>query len=136
MNDRFKFRIWDKECNYFHDMPDYFVGMDASLNVLQRNHRNEWDILPLENQENYVIQQCTGLKDKNGEFIFEGDLLHSERNDELFDPAVFVIDWSEGIMWVDDIDPEVLGSCPFTLHENYDYEIIGNIFENPELLKK
>ena len=67
------------------------------------------------------ITQFTGLKDKNGKEIYEGDLIKA--------------DWH----WEEPVEVE-LG--PFWFHEMIEYgldgknfEVIGNIYENPELLK-
>ena len=81
--------------------------------------------------DNLVIIQSTGLKDKNGKDVFVGDIIKCTRGclHEVYIekeyggtfiggmPAVYLKDLGEGYAW--------------TEHE----EIIGNIYENPELLE-
>jgi hypothetical protein len=67
--------------------------------------------------------QYTGLKDKNGKEIYEGDLLQREGHD--YNHLVKWWDYSAGfnMAWVSD-----------SLRVGMEIEIIGNIYENPELL--
>lgn len=84
-------------------------------------------------------EQCTGLRDKNGKLIYEGDIVIYE---------VFVSDWSDekrkgyGIVYYDD-DQHALGlrtikqtfTSSFGLNKLIsEIEVIGNIHENPEFL--
>ena len=76
-----------------------------------------------------ILMQYTGLKDKNGKEIYEGDILQgikSEWWDGVHDKTVVV---------VDDIAclPTQWGDWSIRIEE---YTIIGNIYENPDLLSK
>lgn len=81
--------------------------------------------------------QCTGLKDKNGNLIFYGDIISG---DWLFKPAV--IEWLEdraSFGWVIKSihDDGSLGGVFGILEDllEHECEIIGNIYENPGLME-
>ncbi|EGP5557126.1 YopX family protein [Enterococcus faecium] len=93
-----------------------------------------------ESLENVILMQSTGLKDKNGVEIFEGDVVSvSVRNgfDYLDNKVCIVknsIDYS-GLVCAtvdEDLEYQIFNT---ELFEEYTYEVIGNIYENSELLE-
>ena len=81
-----------------------------------------------------TVGQCTGLTDKNGEKIFEGDIVkhyYLDNNPDVYD--IGKIFWNGATcMYLrtcksGDSYPQVWDSC--------EYEVIGNIHDNPEMLK-
>jgi len=91
--------------------------------------------------DKYVLMQSTGLKDKNGVELFEGDVvLVSVRNgfDYLDNKVCIVknsIDYS-GLVCAtvdEDLEYRIFNT---ELFEEYTYEVIGNIYENSELLEE
>lgn len=81
-------------------------------------------------------EQCTGLKDKNGKLIYEGDILKIVLHSTQHKPFAFqekaVVEFKEG----------AFGHKDFVGHASLNhyapgvtFEIIGNIHENPELLE-
>lgn len=76
-----------------------------------------------------TIGQYTGLTDRNGVKIFEGDIV--EGLDYVPE------DGGYGVVGFDDGAFEINGNnCLGTFHENYlgeDFEVVGNIYDNPEL---
>jgi uncharacterized phage protein (TIGR01671 family) len=75
-----------------------------------------------------TIGQCTGMKDKNGKLIFEGDIVTWPADDYLHCTDV---KWCDGCFCVADEDGEE--ECIFCFTDGI--KIIGNIHDNPELLE-
>ena len=118
MNDRFKFRIWDKEFN------KYWTDEEIKENAA-------WLLFPdNDNIENIEIEQCTGLKDKNDRLAYENDIVVFP---EMGSKCEYRIVWSDlicgfGFKCNED------SIAPISLETMKRSEIIGNIHENKELL--
>ena len=81
------------------------------------------------------LMQSTGLKDKNGKEVFEGDILAFETDDEVINVNVF---WDEEhalFMFESKKYNEQEPLAELVENNIYPFEIIGNIYENPELLE-
>lgn len=139
MNDRFKFRAWQKnarkdEKGVHGIMREVCVvnleGFDYALRGIKYNNGNSEY-----NSENYVLMQCTGLKDKNGKLIYEGDIVELSGN-------IYSVGYQDASFGLQKSNEDKRGNlyhwynfCKPT-HEPFIPEIIGNIYENPELLIK
>ena len=108
----------------------YFIHNDSDALTLE-------DIFVAAERQKCIIQQYTGIKDKNGIPIFEGDLVQYNQNSN-YDGINFEVVWSDASFgWVlksktgDYLTNQITPNGP-----RYNFlEVIGNVFENKELLK-
>lgn len=130
MNREIKFRAWDKQ---YHTM---------SAVTLMMFDTNEIDCLANNGEpkqmEHFKIMQFTGLHDKNGKEIYEGDIVRISQCDG-YDITDSEVKFSQGGFIVEadfgDYDQTTIGWAIEQLQGDYDnIEVIGNIHQNPELL--
>lgn len=128
MNQReIKFRANETGTNF--KVTGYYVTfLDMTKEGSPRVHailddRGHWTYVKPES-----VREYTGLKDKNGKEIYEGDILQ-RRNF-----ASWVVSWiGTGLVISNVTNPGVY--YPLTWHELTYREVIGNIYENPEMLE-
>ena len=114
---KFKFRAWDKISKKMIDLQDLTrstLDMEAVV------------FIPL--IDAFDVMQCTGLKDKSGKEIYEGDILKHDLD------GIFTITYSVYFVGFVAESPGSLAQEPFTPNYLNRCEIIGNVFENPELI--
>lgn len=123
-----KFRAWDKEREMMI-MEPYFFGLDAEQDF--KGYYYLEDALSHENGESYPcdIMQYTGLKDKNGKEIFEGDVVEWETPSQY--PQRDTVVFGDGMFMLKEDEESVFNY----IYCKYNIEVIGNIHENPELLE-
>lgn len=129
-----KFRSWDKN-NETMEYEGYGDNSgDRSSSYYPRIELNGY--VCDESHDSFVLMQFTGLIDKNGEEIFEGDIL--KWKDKKYIKAV--VEWGEQAdqaRWlvVENLDVYDLSDLAHrNLVERIEAEVIGNIYENPDLV--
>lgn len=121
-NRDFKFRCWDTakgnwehKFHYFSLEPKGMIGLT---------------VIPIDREDRYIIQQFTGLRDAKYKDIYEGDVLLSQTTQK-----------QSPVLWVSENDGYDYSGwrCDATGYGKItsgDVIVIGNILENPELLKQ
>ena len=129
-----KFRAWDKvhEC-YLYDVQnayDMLSGCVKDENGEDAGYEEECFAGFLDNDK-YVVEQYTGLHDKNGREIYEGDVLDIGLRNQDGKPVIAPVSYETyAAGYVLDN-----GGNGIWQRLTEDCEVIGNIFENPELLE-
>ena len=132
MNREIKFRIWSiKENKFWENDTDFMIFLNGK-HIYHWNQDSRGDICDELKREEYELNQFTGLKDKNGKDIYEGDILMDEwKGNKRYNPVKYESNGFEH-------DDEGIG---FGIEHNKErqqtdrYEVVGNVYENPELLK-
>ena len=114
-----KFRVWDKK-----------------VKRMYQNIETKSNFVDFLNDDSWGVMQFTGLLDKNGKEIYEGDILgktknqpigvirtfeeHQSSTDSSIIAGFYIDGWYSDVLYIEE---EV-------------FEVIGNVFENPELLSE
>ena len=132
----YKYRAWDKEyekMTYFDDEDyDYRPPLVFRLDQVFKKDSNYDDYEDFEYNDitdSVELMQFTGLHDKNGKEIYEGDIVKSffvdtdEAGNEIYKYYIIEVKYDEVL-------------CSYKIDKFMNLEVIGNIYENKELLNE
>jgi uncharacterized phage protein (TIGR01671 family) len=160
-NLRFKFRVWDKRIKKMITSSNYQNFEDEIEEYNEKKGEGRYngfyayitgerypmgsfdcldfydDIVDSDNKDYLIFMQSTGLKDKNGKLIYEGDICNNAKG------SIFYIEYDKKtssylakfIKNKDSLFGE-MESFFLCMTNQENLEILGNIYENPELLTK
>lgn len=132
-----KFRVWDKEEQKFADWPVYFNLTNSEI-VTELWYGYQIQVEEAIQDSNYIAQQSTGLFDKTGTEIYEGDIL------KVFvlgdEGAIAKVIFKNGMFGIeDDMHGYGYDKGLYSLHQILslrDAEILGNIYQDEHLLEE
>ena len=125
MQDRFKFRVWLKAANKMYNVHSLHIGTNKA--IISSRHGN----VSIYINKNTILMQSTGLKDKNGKLIYEGDRVYIDCEDETA-----IIKWSNDLARFTIHFEDEAVFADFDNYYSKELEVIGNIYENSELPKE
>lgn len=135
MNRPIKFRAWE------NNLKEIIAVEEIEFLTRMINQSSAWRVF-----DEVELMQFTGLKDKNGTEIYEGDIIAQHiKNDEYmnikevkfgcFEDSVDYFVYNGVGFYAVGNDIEENGGLPYMI-EFADYEVIGNIYEHPELWER
>lgn len=139
MNDRFKFRIWHEGEMHYNDFVITSTGYAAKIDeeFLGKCVFNQEN---LEFNKQAVVMQCTGLKDRNEKLIYEGDIVKYTSKKSKTNPEKAPYTENYKIVWQEkytgyNLQSKEKVNCFNLGIMTDDIEVVGNIYENKELLE-
>ncbi|EAI5387765.1 hypothetical protein BU950_08295 [Campylobacter jejuni] len=132
----FDFRIWDEDNEEFYKNPSIFKikQIKGPHNVVLSSYSDNERINFEGYDRKFEVELFTRLYDKNGKKVYENDIVKVKSLYDYFLAKISI--HKEGTFYFKGKNGDYIGSLIYLVEdEGYTIEIIGNIHENPELLK-
>ena len=144
----FDFRIWNKKYSYYVTNDCSNPICIASDNTL-KEHEKDYKMLSLEfspydskslidreiKEEDYEVELFTGLYDKRGKKIYEGDILYYFEDCPEDEDFIYVVKFKNGAFYlVEPEDIDSVGEQGNVIYCPEEFEVVGNIHKNKDLL--
>lgn len=123
-----KFRVWDKKEKLMEELAYPWAVTDNEV----------WNLVDNEKWKSIDLMQFTGLKDKNGVEIYDGDILENHRDKKI---KLFIVMWlvaetGFGLHYIRRSECHTTYFNQFyNLKEILELQVVGNIYENTELIE-
>lgn len=128
---KFKFRAWHNQDEYMINSDrGVYTALQHCLNVTVGSGFSSCDTSP--KKYRYTLMQFTGVYDSKGKEIFEGDMLEKAKNN-----VRYKVDFLQGefrLLHKDGVCGRIFQIEIAKMIFNVEFFVIGNIYENPELL--
>lgn len=121
------------EGSYCADAIEQLHGIESGVDGFIRRFNSYERRTYMFEVERETVGEYTGLTDKNGRKIFEGDII--EITDTFNKIISGVVYWCDGAFWADCSQPDGDDGFYSLCHLGDCIEVIGNIYDNPELLE-
>ncbi len=129
-NREIKFKVWDKNSKTWQWRPCEYLPLEGcfSLNSRDKWHKNSW-----------VFLQYIGIQDKNNKEIYEGDILTGHMGYSPDVKLTGIVEYSTETLGYGlrfNPNPNTKDSLTEDLFLVHDLEVIGNIYENTDLVEE
>lgn len=129
-----KFRAWDKDSKVMRSWKDLILTKDDGDDFWLIGYKENACITSFDHDQ--TLMQSTGLKDKNGVEVFQGDVVVHEEGEYSYKGIVLKDKYYFYIEGLNINDSFSFDDISNTLIGEADLEVIGNVYENPELLEQ
>lgn len=130
-----KYKIWDRQEKHFLSLSDYskLGAIHVARNGIIEFSSDYFFILNSMMQKDvFVILQYTGRNDRKNNEVYFGDICRYW-DDSNTEQIGVVKDYGYSHAYIEAIGGDEEGNQDIDLHPDYDIEVIGNVFENPEM---
>ena len=131
MNREIKFRAWHKDLKKMFKIGQ--ITLEKGTWNFEPNDR-DFIGMSIPSQPSFVLMQYTGLHDKNGKEIYDGDIVYCQTKYGKAKAIIKFIDGKFVAYWNSALTHPENGHHIACYEINKRFEVIGNIYDNPELL--